>query len=136
MPQGPRTHSLTQEYHDARSSRLALDGEHQFPVHPLPVSDAVPWPPTGGLQHSSEVELFHQRAQSIMATFELTDANAAVAARICRRLDGLPLAIELAAARVKLFSRRRCSRGWIADCNYLPGERATSRSGSGRCATR
>jgi predicted ATPase/DNA-binding XRE family transcriptional regulator len=83
---------------------LHLGGEHQFPVPPLPLSDATLQSPTDYLKQSPAVELFHQRAQAIRPTFELTDTNVAIVAQICRRLDGLPLAIELAAARVKLFS--------------------------------
>jgi predicted ATPase len=82
---------------------LHLGGERQLPVLPLPLSAATPQSPTDGLQHSPAVELFRQRAQAVMPTFELTETNAAAGAQICRRLDGLPLAIELAAARVKLF---------------------------------
>jgi predicted ATPase/DNA-binding XRE family transcriptional regulator len=81
---------------------LHLVGERQFPVPPLPLTDTAP--PADGLQHSPAVELFRQRAQATVPTFELTDTNAITVARVCRRLDGLPLAIELAAARVKLFS--------------------------------
>jgi predicted ATPase len=83
---------------------LHVGGERQFPVPPLPLPDAALQSPADGLQHSPAVELFRQRAQAVMPTFELTDTNAATVAQICRRLDGLPLAIELAAARVKLFS--------------------------------
>ena len=81
---------------------LHLVGERQFPVPPLPLTDTAP--PANDLQRSPAVELFCQRAQATMPTFELTDTNAITVARVCRRLDGLPLAIELAAARVKLFS--------------------------------
>ena len=83
---------------------LRLGGEHQFPVPPLPVADTSPQSPVDRLEQQPAVELFLQRAQAVMPTFELTGTNAATVAQICRRLDGLPLAIELAAARVKLFS--------------------------------
>ena len=82
---------------------LRLSGEHEFPVPPLPV------PPIGALgdaadmQRCASVRLFVQRAQAASAGFELTSGNAAAVAEICRRLDGLPLAIELAAARVRLL---------------------------------
>jgi predicted ATPase/serine/threonine protein kinase/Tfp pilus assembly protein PilF len=73
------------------TSRIALRlaGEHQFPVPPL---------------DEAAVRLFVERAQAVLPDFALTDANASDVARLCRRLDGLPLAIELAAARSNLFS--------------------------------
>ena len=83
---------------------LRLGGEHQFPVPPLPLPDAEGQVHIAVLEQSPAVELFSQRARAVAPAFELVAANAAVVARICRRLDGLPLAIELAAARVKLFS--------------------------------
>jgi len=83
---------------------LRLGGERQFPVPPLPLPDTAPQSPEDGVEPSPAVELFRQRAQAVLPTFELSATNAAIVARICRRLDGLPLAIELAAARVKLFS--------------------------------
>jgi predicted ATPase/DNA-binding XRE family transcriptional regulator len=75
---------------------LHLTGERQFPLGPLP---------SRADDHgtSAAVELFRQRALAVAPHFELKDANTATVARICQRLDGLPLAIELAAARVKLF---------------------------------
>jgi predicted ATPase/DNA-binding XRE family transcriptional regulator len=83
---------------------LHLSGEHQFPVPPLPLPDVATQSPARVLEQSTPaMELFRQRAQAVMPNFELTTTNAATVARICRRLDGLPLAIELAAARVKLF---------------------------------
>ena len=83
---------------------LRLGAERQFPVPPLPLPDTAPQSPADSVELSPAVELFRQRAQAVLPIFELTDTNAAIVARICRRLDGLPLAIELAAARVKLFS--------------------------------
>jgi len=83
---------------------LRLGGERQFPVPPLPLPDTASQSPADSLELSPAVELFRQRAQAVLPTFELSATNAAMVARMCRRLDGLPLAIELAAARVKLFS--------------------------------
>ena len=83
---------------------LRLGGERQFPVPPLPLPDTAPQSPADSLELSPAVELFRQRAQAVLPTFELsTTTNAAIVARICQRLDGLPLAIELAAVRVKLL---------------------------------
>ncbi len=83
---------------------LRLGGEHQFPVPPLPLPEADILASGNIPEHPpAAVELFLQRAQAVMPTFELTATNSAAVAQICRRLDGLPLAIELAAARVKLF---------------------------------
>jgi predicted ATPase/transcriptional regulator with XRE-family HTH domain len=83
---------------------LRLGGERQFPVPPLPLPDTASQSPPDSLELSPAVELFRQRAQAVLPTFELNATNAAMVARMCRRLDGLPLALELAAARVKLFS--------------------------------
>ncbi len=84
---------------------LHLTGEYQFPVTPLSLSEAgTPSTPMGASAGSAAVELFCQRARAVVPDFELTDENAAAIAEACRRLDGLPLAIELAAARIKLFS--------------------------------
>jgi predicted ATPase len=82
---------------------LRLSGEHEFPVPPLPVPPAGAGPDPAGLRRYASVSLFTERAQSVAPGFELTDANAGAVAEICRRLDGLPLAIELAAARIKLL---------------------------------
>jgi predicted ATPase/DNA-binding XRE family transcriptional regulator len=85
---------------------LRLGGEHQFPVPPLPLPEGACPVSAGASERSAAVELFRQRAQAVSPDFELADADAATVTRICRRLDGLPLAIELAAARIKLFPPR------------------------------
>jgi len=82
---------------------LRLSGEHEFPVPPLPVPPAGAAPDPAGLQRYASVSLFTERAHAVAPGFELTGANAGAVAEICRRLDGLPLAIELAAARVRLL---------------------------------
>ncbi|MBJ7356082.1 BTAD domain-containing putative transcriptional regulator [Nocardioides sp.] len=89
------------------TSRSALDvpGERVLPVSPLPVPAAGG--STGaadGLSEVPAVALFLDRARSRVDGFELTDHNAAAVAEICRRLDGLPLALELAAARMAAMS--------------------------------
>src|SRR6266700_185383 len=83
---------------------LRLRGEHQFAVLPLALPDPKRLPDDRSLIHVPAVDLFLQRAQATRADFHVTADNAATIAEICLRLDGLPLAIELAAARVKLLT--------------------------------
>jgi predicted ATPase len=84
-------------------STLRLSGEHEFPVPPLPVPPASAARDAGTAGQYAAVRLFTARAQAVAPGFKLTRQNAGVVAEICRRLDGLPLAIELAAARVRLL---------------------------------
>jgi predicted ATPase/serine/threonine protein kinase len=83
---------------------LHLSGEREFGVSPLPLPDLARLPPPDVLGAVPAVALFVERARAVAPRFTLTADNAAAVARICTRLDGLPLAIELAAARVKLLS--------------------------------
>jgi predicted ATPase len=82
---------------------LRLRGEHEYPVPPLAVPPAGADRDSAELHRYASVGLFVERAHAVAPGFELTEANAPAVAEICRRLDGLPLAIELAAARVKLL---------------------------------
>jgi predicted ATPase/class 3 adenylate cyclase len=84
---------------------LKVRGEHLFPVPPLslPPRDVTGLSAETAAQYEA-VRLFVERAQEARPNFGLKDENAAAVAEICARLDGLPLAIELAAARMKLFS--------------------------------
>lgn len=84
---------------------LRLSGEHAHVVEPLSLPDTCVEPQPERLLRASEaVELFVQRARAASADFELQETNAPAVAEICRRLDGLPLAIELAATRVRVLS--------------------------------
>jgi predicted ATPase/DNA-binding CsgD family transcriptional regulator/tetratricopeptide (TPR) repeat protein len=82
---------------------LHVQGEHEFPVPPPALPNLKQLPEPEVLAHEAAIALFLQRAQAVMPTFELTAANARPIAEICVHLDGLPLAIELAAARIKLL---------------------------------
>ena len=88
------------------TSRAALHvyGEHEFPVPPLALPDSRSKPSLEILSRYPAVALFVQRAVAAKPDFELNPGNASAVAEICARLDGLPLAIELAAARVKVLS--------------------------------
>ena len=83
---------------------LHLSGEHEYPVPPLALPDPAHLPEVSSLSQYEAVALFVERARAVKADFAVTNANAPAVAEICVRLDGLPLAIELAAARVKLLS--------------------------------
>src|SRR5947209_3579811 len=85
---------------------LHLAAEHQYPVPPLPAPIPGHLPDLESLSRYDAIQLFVQRAEAVKAGFELTDENAAAVAEICYQLDGLPLAIELAAARIRLFPPR------------------------------
>ena len=82
---------------------LGVYGEHEYTVPPLCVPDPKRLPGLQTLSHYEAVRLFIDRASAAKAQFALTNENASAIAEICARLDGLPLAIELAAARVKLL---------------------------------
>jgi non-specific serine/threonine protein kinase len=84
-------------------SALHLSGEHEFQVPPLRLPDLESLPPVPALLDCSAVALFAQRAMAAKSDFLVTERNARAIAEICTRLDGLPLAIELAAARIKLL---------------------------------
>ncbi|HEY7908856.1 MAG TPA: adenylate/guanylate cyclase domain-containing protein, partial [Thermomicrobiales bacterium] len=88
------------------TSRAALRvyGEREYPVPTLPLPNPRRLPPLDQLMRNESVRLFVARAQEVKADFALTPANAKTVAEICYRLDGLPLAIELAAARTKLLT--------------------------------
>ena len=115
---------------------LRLRGEQLFAVAPLSVPDrGVARATAEEVSRSAAVRLFVERAQQARPSFVLTDDNAAAVAEICAALDGLPLAIELAAARLKLFSpaelqdrlgsRLELLRGGARD---LPARQRTLRS--------
>ncbi len=83
---------------------LRLRGEREYPVEPLRAPDPQASISKDSLSQYAAVELFIQRALAIKPDFEVSNDNAPAVAEICFRLEGLPLAIELAAARLKLFS--------------------------------
>jgi len=85
---------------------LHLRAAYTFPVSPLALPDLTHLPESNRLTAYSAVALFVERAQARLPTFQLTQENARAIAALCARLDGLPLAIELAAARITLLPPR------------------------------
>lgn len=86
---------------------LNVRGERGFHVSPLALPESSPQEEPACVMRSAAVLLFVQRAQEINAHFQITSSNAPTIAKICRRLDGLPLAIELAAVHTKLLSAQQ-----------------------------
>jgi predicted ATPase/class 3 adenylate cyclase len=82
---------------------LGLYGEYEFPIPPLSLPDPESLPPLENLTEYEAVRLFVERARAVRPDFSLAEDNAPAVVEICERLDGLPLAIELAAARIKLL---------------------------------
>ena len=83
---------------------LHVSGEHEFHVQPLRLPDPADLPDAESLSQFDAVVLFIQRARAVKDDFTVTNQNAPAVAEICARLDGLPLAIELAASRAKLLT--------------------------------
>jgi predicted ATPase/DNA-binding XRE family transcriptional regulator len=85
---------------------LRVQGEHRFPVPPLALPERAHLQDLALLTECPSVALFTQRARAIKHDFDLTEENAQSVAEICIRLDGMPLPLELAAARITLLSPR------------------------------
>ena len=83
---------------------LGLRAEREYPVPPLPPPAEPATVPLADLESSPAVALFADRARAVRPDFALTEDNAAAVTEICRRLEGLPLAIELASARIRLLN--------------------------------
>jgi predicted ATPase len=93
---------------------LRLSGETDYPVPPLSLPDPKRLPPLERFTQYEAVALFIERAEAVKPAFTVTDENALAVAEICCRLDGLPLAIELAAARVRALPPQRM----LAELNH------------------
>ena len=87
----------------ASREALGISGESTYRVPSLSLPDPGNLPPLENLVEYESVSLFVDRAVAVVSTFAVTDSNAPVVAQICHRLDGIPLAIELAAARVRVL---------------------------------
>ena len=126
---------------------LHVSGEQCIPVRPLPVPDLARLPPLDALARNPAVALFVRQAAARQPAFALTADNAAAIAEICARLDGLPLAIELAAARIRILSpaqmlgapraaagpaHRRRPRPAGAPADAAPGDRLEPRAADRR----
>src|SRR5205823_5021050 len=85
---------------------LHVGGEYEFPVRPLEIPDMRQVPECESLSQVASVALFVQRMQAMLPGFQLTDENTHDIAAICTRLEGVPLAIELAAEQCKLLPPR------------------------------
>jgi predicted ATPase/class 3 adenylate cyclase len=100
---------------------LRIYGEHEYAVRPLEMPDPDHLPPIETLRQYEAIRFFTERARAANAHFSLTDENALAVAAICARLDGLPLAIELAAARIKLLSPQAMSYRLSNPLKFLTG---------------
>jgi len=105
---------------------LGIAGETLYPVPTLPVPKLEGGVPSEDLTSYEAVRLFTERARAVLPAFTLTDQNAQAVGQICRRLDGIPLAIELAAARVKVLPAEEIASRLGDQFKLLTGSRRTS----------
>jgi predicted ATPase len=100
---------------------LKVGGETAFLVPSLSFPDPAQPPPLGEVGHYEAVALFVERARAVHSGFELTEYNAPAVAGLCRALDGMPLAIELAAARTRVLSVEQISSRLGSSLGLLTG---------------
>ena len=100
---------------------LRVYGEHDYPVPPLSWPDLDDLPPPERLAECEAVQLFVQRARAAWASFALDAGNARTVVQICAGVDGLPLAIELAAARLRLLPLAKIQAGLRSRLELLAG---------------
>ncbi len=107
-------------------SVLKVYGEQEFPVLPLKLPEALRLPPIQELANYSAVSLFVRRAKQARPDFYLSEENAEAVVNVCRALDGLPLAIELAAAHANsltpqhMLDQLRQRLGWLGEADLDP----------------
>ena len=100
---------------------LRISAEHEYPVPPMTLPSPEEVSDLKALSQSEAVELFVQRARLVKPQFELTAANARAVAEICVKVDGLPLAVELAAARIRLLEPDELARRLENSLSLLTG---------------
>ena len=115
---------------------LRIAAEREYPLAPLEVPPSSDPDSSESLLAYPAIALFVERAGTTRGSFELTPENAGAVAAVCRRLDGLPLALELAAARLRLLPRMPCSSGSTAPSTCSRPALATFPSVSRRCGPR
>ena len=97
---------------------LSITGETNWPVSPLSLPDAHDLPPIEELTRYEATRLFVERSVAVLPAFGLTSRNALAVAQVCQKLDGIPLAIELAAARVRVLTAEQIAER-LDDCFWL-----------------
>jgi predicted ATPase/DNA-binding CsgD family transcriptional regulator len=105
---------------------LGIAGEKNFPVPPLSLPDPEHLRTSENLAKYEAIKLFVDRARAVAPDFRLTEANAPGVATLCERLDGMPLAIELAAARVRVLSVEQISSRLDESFDLLAGDNRTA----------
>jgi predicted ATPase/DNA-binding winged helix-turn-helix (wHTH) protein len=120
LQNGPNLHILV-----TGQEPLGAEGEHVYRLSPLPVPPAGAQGAEAAISHAA-VQLFVERASAVARPFDFSDANADGVSAICRRLDGMPLALELAAARVPSLGVLGVLAGLTDRFNLLTAGRRTA----------